>query len=98
MNKYQESKEISIKGIDYSLRFSDISGLAHLYYVLAYSSLRLGDQITAEANAVKCVMTAVIKNNKYEIDMFTRTLIKDLGVDPFTLIPRTQTKLKRDND
>jgi hypothetical protein len=98
MNRYQNSKEVALKGIDYSLRYSDISGLAHLYYVLAFSSLKLGNHIDAELNAVKCVMTAVVKNDKYEIDMFTKTLTKDFGVDPFTLIARTKSKLKRDNE
>jgi hypothetical protein len=98
MKRYQKSNEVATNGVDYSLRYNDISGLAHLYYVLAYSSLKLGYHIVAEINAVKCIMTAIIKNNKYEIDMFSQTLTKDFGVDPFTLISRTKSQLKRDNE
>ena len=95
LEKFNETIIISDRGITYSLRYSDLSGLAHLYYSKSYASLKLGKKPDAELNALLCIMTAMIKKNKYEIDMFEKALKKDLNIDPLLLFSKYRDKLTK---
>ena len=88
LKMFYESNRICDSGIAYSLRHSDLSGLAHLYYSKSYSSLELGKRPQAEENAILCILTAIIKKDQYEIEMFKKALSKDLNVDPLVLITK----------
>lgn len=86
LHKYQECSVLSEKGISYSKRFSNHSGLSHLYYSKSFSLLKLGKKPEAEKNAVLCILSAIIKDNSYELKMFKEVLTKDFGIDPIKLL------------
>lgn len=98
LNKFEESNSLATKGLEYSLRFSNISGLAYLYYCKSYSLLRLGDIVEAEIYGIKCVMAAIVKNDRYEIELFDRVLTSDFKYNPFKLISKYETELKLEKD
>lgn len=93
-NKFNDSKEVSSSGVTYSLKYSDLSSLPHLYYTKFYSEKMLGEALESEISAAKCLMISIIRNNDHEKKMFLNVLRKDLGMNPFLLLQKHQEALK----
>jgi hypothetical protein len=93
LKKFDIALKISHKGIEYSIKHSNFNGLAHLYYAFSNASLNLGKRPEAELNAILCLTTALSKKNFYEIEMFTRVLTNELGIDPIALFDKYKEKL-----
>ncbi|AUD65609.1 hypothetical protein BK011_07845 [Tenericutes bacterium MZ-XQ] len=96
LHKHKEAKHISSIGIEYSIKHSDFSGLAHLYYVQSYSNLILGNRLDAEKYANLCIITSIAKKNDYEINMFINTIKKDLEMSPIQLYNKCIEDINRD--
>lgn len=80
-HRFDDCLKISKRGVEYSIEHFDMSGLAHLYYCKSISSLKLGLINDSEECAKLCLMTALVKNNSYELEMFKKALTKDFGFD-----------------
>lgn len=90
---YERSKSLARRGLDYSLKYSNLSGLAHLYYVLSYSLLQLGRKDEGMVYAIKCLMISVGKENLFEYEMFKKDLTNEFECDIFAMIPRYKHNL-----
>ena len=90
---YERSESLARKGLKYSLKYSDLSGLAHLYYVLSYSLLQLGRKDEGMVCAMKCIMTSSIKENSFEYEMFKRDLSTEFDCDIIEMIPKYKQEL-----
>lgn len=93
LKKFSEALNISQKGIDYSIQYSNFNGLAHLYYAKSNASLHLGKRPMAELNSILCIMTALSKRSLYEVEMFTKVLTQELGTNPMSLFEKYKDQL-----
>ncbi|MCK4551907.1 MAG: hypothetical protein KAU02_03245 [Tenericutes bacterium] len=93
LKQYPEALSIADEGIGYCLKHSNLSALTHLRYMRAYCLLVQGNRKDAEVEALRCLGIAFGKDNKYEIEMFTRVLSKDFNMDMFNLFKKYEYKL-----
>lgn len=92
LKKFEDAYHLSSKGIEFAFKTENMGGLTHLYYSKSISSLRLGNTLEAEKNAVLCILTAISRQNSYEIKTFREILKKEFSIDPLKLF----TKYKDD--
>ncbi len=89
LQRYNESLEISTKGILFSLKHNNMTALSHLRYMKSYCHLILGDIDSAKKEAIKCIGSCICKENKYEYNMFIKALSKDFKFNIISIFSNT---------
>jgi len=97
LHDYSKAVEITSKGIEFSHLYNDISSLAHLYYSKSHSLSKLGKKRESEIEAVRCILSAIAKDNLKEINVFFKEIEFDHKINPIDLIKRHQASINIKN-
>jgi len=85
LSKYEEAFKLATSGISYSINQSNSSTMTHLYYVKAYTSLKMNKVKQAEIFALKSLSNAISRNDKAEYELTFNLIKRNLKVNPISL-------------